>query len=298
MSPRLKAHIALFLVALIYGANYTIAKGVLDDEYMQPLGFILLRVLSGLLFFTIIHHFFIKEKVERKDFGLLILCGLFGVAINQMFFFMGLKLTKPINASLIMTTCPIIVLVVSAIILKEAITIRKLVGICFGAAGAILLILYGEKVSFDRDQILGDVLIFINASSYAVYLVLVKSLMKKYHPITVVKWVFTIGIIFVLPFGISKLTVVEWQTFPVSIWIAVAYVLICTTILAYLFNTYALKIVRASTVSIYIYLQPLLATLVALLADSDQFVPQKVVFGILIFIGVYLVSSKKEVSKL
>ncbi len=296
MSTRLKAHLALFSVALIYGANYTIAKEVLDNDYIQPLGFILLRVLSGLILFSLVHFLFIKEKIERKDIGKLILCGLFGVAINQMFFFTGLKLTRPINAALIMTVCPIIVLIVSAIILKEAVTARKLLGIVLGASGAILLILYGEELSFGKDRILGDIMIFVNATSYGIYLVLVKSLMQKYHPFTVVKWVFSIGILFVFPFGIGELAAVDWSLFKSSTWIAVAYVLIFTTFLAYFLNAYALKMVRASTVSIYIYLQPVLATLVAVLVQSDQLVLQKVVFGLMIFAGVYLVSSKKPVS--
>ncbi len=296
MSTRLKAHLALFSVALIYGANYTIAKEVLDNDYIQPLGFILLRVLSGLILFSLVHFLFIKEKIERKDVGKLILCGLFGVAINQMFFFTGLKLTRPINAALIMTVCPIIVLIVSAIILKEAVTVRKLLGIVLGASGAILLILYGEELSFGKDRILGDIMIFVNATSYGIYLVLVKSLMQKYHPFTVVKWVFSIGILFVFPFGIGELAAVDWSLFKSSTWIAVAYVLIFTTFLAYFLNAYALKMVRASTVSIYIYLQPVLATLVAVLVQSDQLVLQKVVFGLMIFAGVYLVSSKKPVS--
>ncbi|MFT5165533.1 MAG: drug/metabolite transporter (DMT)-like permease [Saprospiraceae bacterium] len=293
MSPRVKAHIALFLVALIYGANYTISKVVLDDGYIKPLGFVLMRVICGLVFFTLVHRLFIKEQIKKKDIGKLILCGIFGVAINQMFFFMGLKLSTPINASLIMTTTPIIVLIVSAIYIKERITFRKLLGVLIGASGAIILILYGEQVAFSKDRALGDFLIFVNATSYGIYLVLVKSLMKDYNPITVVKWVFTFGIIFVFPFGINQLTAVEWSTFSTHIWIAVAYVLICTTILAYLFNTYALKTVQAATVGIYIYLQPLLATLIAVIFESDQLVFLKVISGMLIFIGVYLVSSGK-----
>ena len=297
MDIRIKAHIALFLVALIYGANYTISKVVLDDGYIQPLGFVLMRVISGVVFFTLVHRFFIKEKIKRKDIGKLILCGIFGVAVNQMFFFMGLKLTTPINASLIMTTTPILVLIISAIYIKEAVTLRKLLGVLIGASGAAMLILSGGQLDFDKGKALGDFLIFVNATSYGIYLVLVKSLIKEYHPITVVKWVFTFGIIFVFPFGFSALKTVEWSTFSIYIWLAVAYVLICTTFLAYLFNTYALRTLQASTVSTYIYLQPLLATIIALIFESDQLALFKVISGILIFVGVYLVSTGKPVLK-
>ncbi len=293
MSKYLKAHIALFLVALIYGANYTISKVVLDEGYIQPLGFVLLRVITGLILFNLVHYFFIKEKVERKDIGKLFLCAIFGVAINQMFFFLGLKQTTPINASLIMTTCPIIVLIISSIILKESITPRKVLGILIGASGAIMLILYGEQLSFNKDQAWGDLLIFINATSYGLYLVMVKSLMKKYNPFTVIKWVFSFGVLFVFPFGVSSLSAVEWNAFSINIWLAIAYVLIFTTFFAYLLNAFALKIVEASTVSIYIYLQPLLATLIAVFFASDQLVLIKIISGLMIFTGVYLVSGPK-----
>ncbi len=297
MNSNLKAHLALFAVALIYGANYTIAKVVLDDGYIQPKGFIFLRALSGLLLFFLCHHFFIKEKVARKDFPKLILLGLFGVAINQMFFFMGLKLTTPINASLIMTTCPIIVLIAGAILLKERITRKKVLGIFIGATGAILLILYGQQINFNKSQSLGDLMILVNSISYGLYLVLVKSMMKKYHPITVIKWVFIFGFIFISPFGYRDLMMVDWTSFSSNVWVAIAYVLLFTTFLAYLLNTYALKTVQSSVVGIYIYLQPLIATLIALIVGSDQIVPLKVLSGILIFLGVYLVSSGKSSPK-
>lgn len=285
------------MVALIYGANFTIAKLVLDDGYIQPLGFILIRVLSGLLFFSLVHYFFVKERIESKDIWKLILCGLFGVAINQMFFFTGLKLTTPINASLIMTTSPIIVLLASAVILKERITLRKILGIILGASGAIILITYGQQVAFQRTQALGDILILINAVSYGLYFVLVRSLMKKYHPITVVKWVFTTGLFFVFPFSIRQLAIVEWQTFSIYIWLAIIYVIIFATFLTYLFNAFALKMVQASTASIYIYLQPLLASLIAILFESDEIVSFKLISGFLIFVGVYLTSSGKTTLK-
>jgi len=290
MPPNLKAHLALFSVALIYGANYSIAKIVLDDNYIQPIGFILLRNITAILFFWIFHSLYIKEKVERSDFPLLFLCGMFGIAINQIFFFSGLKFTTPINASLIMLTTPILVLITSAIILKEKITVKKVLGIALGILGAILLVTYGKQISFEQSQLKGDLMILINAISYGIYLVIVKKLLDKYHPITVVKWIFTFGILFVFPFGIQDLLEVKWSSFSNTVWLAVGYVLFFATILSYLFNIYALKIVNSTVVSIYIYLQPLLATAIALAFAKDELSMIKIAAGILIFIGVFLVS--------
>ncbi len=292
MNPVFKAHIALFLAALIYGGNYTIAKEVLDNEHIQPSGFILLRVICGMVIFGILHLLFIREKIEGKDIGLFVLCGLFGVAINQLLFFKGLKMTTHIHAALIMTTTPFLVLIASAILLKEQITSKKLLGIALGVAGAVLLIIYGKKFAYKKEGFIGDIFIFINATSYGLYLVLVKKLMRKYHPLTVIMWVFTIGFIFVAPLASRQLMNVQWNTFTPGIWLAVAYVLFFTTCVTYLFNAYALKIVNPSVVSIYVYLQPLLATAVALIFAKDELTWEKLVAGILIFIGVYFVSKR------
>ena len=290
MSPTLKAHLALFSVALIYGANYSIAKVVLDNNYIQPIGFILMRNITAVVFFWVFHSLYIKEKAERKDFPLLFICGLFGIAINQMFFFSGLKYTTPINASLIMLTTPILVLIISAIILKEKITLQKVFGIAMGILGAILLVAYGKQLSFEQSQFKGDLMIMVNAISYGIYLVIVKKLLYKYNPITVVKWLFTFSLLFVFPLGIQDLLAVEWSSFPNMVWLAVVYVLFFATILAYLFNIYALKIVNSTVVSIYIYLQPLLATAIALVFANDELSIVKIVAAILIFVGVFLVS--------
>ena len=193
MSKTLQAHIALFLVAVIYGGNYIVAKEVMDPGYIQPLAFIALRVGFGFILFWLFASTFIKESIDWKDFPRILTCAVFGVATNQLFFFSGLKLTTPINASLIMTTTPILVLIASALIIGEQITGKKIIGIILGASGAILLIAYGKDISFEQAHLLGDLFILINAISYGVYLVIVKTLMRKYHPITIMKWLFGIG---------------------------------------------------------------------------------------------------------
>ena len=293
-----KAHLALFAVAVIYGGNYIIAKDVMDKGYVLPLAFILLRVVSATLLFWLFHLIYVRERIRnRADWIRLALCGLFGVALNQMFFFSGLKLTFPINASLIMTTTPVLVLVVSALLIGERITSRKVLGIALGAGGAILLIAYGREMRFGGPSLKGDLLVFLNASCYGIYLVLVKPLMKKYNAITVVKWVFTFGLLGVIPFGLPQLTASDWGAFPTYIYFSIAYVLVFTTFFAYLFNAYALRAVNPSVVSIYIYLQPLLAAALSLMLGMEKLTPNKWVAAILIFVGVYLVSWKKQSPK-
>ena len=282
-------HLALFLVNLIYALNYSIAKDVMPD-YIGPSGFILLRVIGGSLLFFLTYIFFIKENVELKDIVRLLFCGLFGVAINQLFFFEGLNLTTPINAAIIMTVSPILVIVFSAIIIKEKITIRKLLGIFLGIVGAATLILKSGSISLDNTFFVGNILVFINATSYSIYLVLVKTLMKKYNPITVMFYVFSFGLIFVLPFGLNELLEVNTQSFSKIIYLKVGFVVICTTFLAYLFNAFALKTLNPSVVSTYIYLQPVLASVVAIFLKSDSLDFIKILSALFIFSAVYLVS--------
>ena len=282
-------HLALFLVNLIYALNYSIAKDVMPD-YIGPSGFILLRVIGGSLLFFLTYIFFIKENVELKDIVRLLFCGLFGVAINQLFFFEGLNLTTPINAAIIMTVSPILVIVFSAIIIKEKITIRKLLGIFLGIVGAATLILKSGSISLDNTFFVGNILIFINATSYSIYLVLVKTLMTKYNPITVMFYVFSFGLIFVLPFGLNELLEVNTQSFSKIIYLKVAFVVICTTFLAYLLNAFALKTLNPSVVSTYIYLQPVLASVVAIFLKSDSLDFIKILSALFIFSAVYLVS--------
>ena len=293
MSKRLLAHIALFTANLIYGINYTVAKDVMAD-FIQPLGFIFLRVSGAVLLFWLCYRLFFYEKVVKSDLFKLALCGLFGVAINQMLFFEGLNLTTPINAAVIMVTNPILVLIMGAFLATEAITKRKILGIALGATGAISLITYGGAVELNSDHFWGNIMVLINAASYGVYLVLIKPLMQKYKPITVISWVFLFGFIYVIPFGWGEFQVIEWTSMPTDIIWKAAFVVICTTFMAYLLNIYGLKSLNPSTVSTYIYLQPVLASLVAIFAGSDSLSTIKIGAALIIFAGVYLVSVRPK----
>ena len=295
MTARTKAHLALLTVAIIYSLNYIIAKEVMP-QYIQPRGFIFMRVVgASLLFFLFSLFIKSKQKIERKDWFRVLLCGLFGVAGNQLLFFEGLNLTTPINAAVIMTVNPVLVLVMSAIILKETMGRWRISGVILGAAGAIILILgKGDFTLLNSDTELGNLFIFLNAASYAVYLVIVKPLMRKYDALLVIKWVFAAGMLFVIPAGIDQFSAIDWASFTPTVISKVAFVVVCTTFIAYLFNVYALKTLTSSTVSIYIYLQPLFATCIALLLEKDILTFRTALSAALIFTGVYLVSFTKK----
>ena len=285
--------LALFAANLIYGINYTVAKEVMPN-YIEPLGFILVRVTGAVVLFWLCYAFFYYEKVKKGDLLKLAICGLFGVTINQMLFFEGLNLTTPINAAVIMVSNPILVLLFGIVFATERFSTKKGIGVALGALGAIVLITNGGQLSLNKEHFCGNIMVFFNASSYAVYLVLVKPLMQKYKPITVISWVFLFGIIFVIPFGWSDFQSIQWSTMPSGILWRVAFVVVGTTFLAYLFNIYGLKTLNPSTVSTYIYLQPVLASIVAIIASSDSLDLTKICSTVLIFLGVYLVSHKTK----
>lgn len=260
---RLLAHLALLVVAFIYGCNYLIAKGLMPD-LVGPSGFIVLRVLGGGGLFWLVRMALKArgtwETIDRSDMLRLVACGATGVAANQLLFFNGLNITSPVNASIIMTINPVLVLVISAVLLGTTITARKLLGILIGGGGAVALLVLSAQQQSLHASWQGDLMILLNAASYGFYLVLVKPLMAKYKPLTVIAWVFLFGAAFVLPIGWQQAAAIEWSSFHPPHWQGVAYVVIATTFLAYLLNIFALRHVQPTVVSIYIYLQPLLAT--------------------------------------
>lgn len=285
----LRVHSALFLVALIYGANYTIAKIALG-VYLEPFGFILFRIIGATILFWVFSLFTINEPIKnRNDFYLLAASALFGVALNQMLFFKGLNLTNPINGSIIMTTSPIMVMLVAYILGRERLSLLKVLGVILGGLGAYLL-LTKDGVSFEGGTFLGDLFILCNGTSYAVYLVIVKPLMAKYNAITVIKWIFLFGIVFTFPFGIGQLSEVNWTVIPWEGWSSIFYVIIASTFIVYLLNVWSLKFVNSSVVGIYIYLQPIISTLIAVSFRGDVLELTTVLYSLLIMSGVYLVS--------
>jgi drug/metabolite transporter (DMT)-like permease len=287
----LRAHFFLLAANVIYGINFSVAKLVMP-HYIQPSGFILLRCLGAVLLFWISGLFVSDKKVEKKDIGFFALSAIFGIAVNQLLFFEGLNRTSPINGGIIMVATPVLVLIMASFIRGERITGLKILGIALGLIGALSLLLLKSDFSFGSETMAGDLMILANATSYAIYIVMIKPKMQTYHPITVMRWVFLFGTLYVLPFGFNQFSTIPWDTMPSSILWATAFVVIGTTFFAYLLNTMALAHLSASIVGIYIYLQPLLASAFAMLAGQDTPTVQKAMAALLIFSGVFLVSKK------
>ncbi len=293
MNARNFAFLLAFLAAIIYGISFTVAKEVMP-QYIKPYGFILLRVSGATLVFWIVSLFLKKEKISPHDYLRIFIASIFGITLNMLAFFKGLSMTTPISASVIMVTSPIIVLTFATIFLKEKATKKKLIGIFIGMFGAILLIMYGRDVNTATNATLGNILVFVNATSYAMYLILIKNLTKKYHPLTLAKWLYLFGLILVIPFGYHEFNEIDWVSLPKSVLYRIGFVILFTTVLTYMFNLIAIKKLKPTTLSIFIYLQPVLASTYALFVGSDSLNEIKIVATILIFIGVYLVTRKPK----
>ena len=288
------SHLALFTVNVIYGLNFVIAKDVMP-QYIQPAGFIFIRVLGANILFWLIHTFYPSVSIDRKDWWRFIAGGFFGVAANQLLFFMGLNLSTPINASVIMVTTPIVVLMIGILLANEKLTWLKSIGIVLGAFGALRLILQDQfKFDFTSATSVGNLYVMMNAFSYAIYMIIAKPLMKKYPPLMVIKWMFFFGMIFVIPFGWNEFTAINWNSFPTDIILKTAYIILGVTFITYLFNIYALKHLNPSIVSIYIYVQPAIASMHAIIAGKDGLDWLLVNSCLLIFCGVFLVSRNSK----
>lgn len=293
---RTKSHLALIAANILFALNYSYSKSIIPD-FMTPQALSLARVMAASLLLGVLIPFFRHQKIDRKDIWRMIAASLLGIAGNQFIFMQGLNHTTPIDAAIIATISPVLVLIVSATFLHERITLMKSIGILLGATGAITVILYGKEAGLGDGNLKGNLLVLTSATIYSCYLVVVKGLMAKYSPITVMTWLFGISTLVMFPPLIGELVSTDFAAIPAPIWGAIAFVLIGTTFMAFTLIAYGIKTVRATTVSIYVYSQPIIASAVAVARDQDTIQGVKVLAALLVFAGVTLVSQSYRFEK-
>lgn len=268
----------------------------MNENFIKPFGFVVLRVVGATLLFWLVGLGVKSEKIDKKDFITIFFAALFGVGINMLLFLKGLELTSPIHASVIMTITPVIIMLLSIFFLNEKLTKLKVAGIILAFCGGILLTALGTSNRVGDNVTLGNLFIFINAISYSIYVVIVKRLTTKYHPFTFIKWLFLFGLILVLPFGYTETMQIDFSSFPPYIWFSVLFVIIGATFGTYFLNPLALKSLKASTVGVFIYLQPVIAGLFAIIMGVDNIDTIKIIAMCLIFSGVFLVTKKPKIN--
>ena len=293
VTKKTTAHLALLFTNLFFAINLSAVKHLTNLNLVKPFGLNVVRIAVSVTLFWLLY--LVKPspvKIERQDRMRFALCALTGIAINQLLFLKGLSLTYPIHASLLMLTTPILIVFIAAWILKEKIGIFKIAGLILGITGAAVLIVAKGGTANSNEVIWGDILIIINAISYTIYFVLVKPLMLKYNPVMIIRWIFTIGLVMILPFGWTEFAAIQWTDYNAVDFSCMALVVFTGTFLAYIFNVYGIKILGASVAGFYIYTQPFFATFIAMIFLNEELQLYKVAAAALIFTGVYL-SSKQ-----
>ncbi len=294
----IKGHLAIIAANVIFGLNTPISKNVLQ-EYLSPFSLTFFRMCGACLIFWIVSAFVKSEKVKLKDILIIFFAAMFGIFINQFSFIVGLSTTSPVNAALIVTTTPILTMVVSFIFLKEPITGKKFGGVFLGASGAILLILTTHSVAGGfSGNISGDIFCFTSCLSYAIYLTAFKKVVDRYHPVTLMKWMFLFATIVAIPFCHKSVLQIDYSEIPLIGYFEIVYVVVAATFITYLLIPIGQQRLRPTILAMYNYLQPVITTTIAIFFGQDIFNSLKAVSAVLIFIGVYLVIKSKSRAQL
>jgi len=296
-NKKLPGHIALFVANLIFGINNPVSR-TLMPEILSPYTLTLFRLMGGALLFWGASLFVAKEKVPPKDILLLFFASLFALTLNQLPFFVGLSMTSPIDASIVVTMLPILTMILAAIFIKEPITLMKAVGVLVGASGALLIVFNNKTVHVGESNFWGNVIVFGAVSSFAVYLTLFKNVITRYSSITIMKWMFLFGTIVALPFCYKPTVETNFTLLSSGTYWRIAYMVIFATFLGYLLIPIGQKLLRPTTLSMYNYVQPIVASLVAIVIGIDCFGYEQALAGVLVFSGVYIVTQSKSRAQL
>ncbi|HJF89109.1 MAG TPA: DMT family transporter [Alistipes onderdonkii] len=302
MDGKLKGHAALWVANIIWGLNAPIGKSVLWSEThpqgVSPFALSVYRMLGACLLFWTVSLFLPREKVAPRDIVLLLFASVFGIQLNQMLFLWGLSLTSPIDTSIIATIVPVLTMVLATLFLREPITWLKAGGVLLGCGGALLLILVSRHGTGGTSSVAGDVLCVISAVSYATYLTAFRNVIVKYSPVTTMKWMFLFAAVAAVAIYYRPLAGVDYAVLAPRTWAGIGYVVVCSTFLSYFMVPIGQRYLRPTVVSMYNYVQPLVAVLFTVAVRLDTFGFTKGVAALCVFAGVWLVTKSKSRAQL
>jgi drug/metabolite transporter (DMT)-like permease len=289
-----KAHISMFSACLIWGLMSPVGKDAMLNG-VNGLAMVAFRVVGGAILFWLTSIFMKSQKVPPHDMLMIALAAVLGLVCNQCCFTIGLSITSPINASIVTTTLPIITLILAALFLHEPITGKKVIGIFCGAAGALMLILgSASAVNAKVGDIRGDMLCLVSQISFAGYLSIFKNIIKKYDVFTFQKWMFLFGSIIVIPLSFNSVVSLPWAAISVATWGETAFVVVGSTFFAYILMMIGQKVLRPTVISMYNYVQPVVACVVSVITGLGVFGWGQSIAVVLVFSGVYLVTKSKS----
>lgn len=292
-----KGHAAMFGANAMWGLMSPVAKIIMIGGAITPIVLTDARIFGAMILFWIASLFQKPEHVCSKDLVKLFGAALLAIVFNQGCFIFGVGLTSPGDASIITTSMPLWAMILAAFVLKEPITAKKISGIAAGAIGALLLITGSNSGHTAQNQgsnfIIGDLLVLMAQLSYALYIVLYKNFVSKYSLITIMKWMFTYAFICVLPFSASDLMHTQWQALTFAQISGICFIVVGATFLGYMLIVVGQKKLKPTVAGMYNYIQPLVACIVAIYWGLDSFNLVKGIAIVLIFGGVYLVTTSK-----
>ena len=289
-------HLAGFIAYAIFGFNIIVCKDLTSDGLIPPLGIFTLRSLGAGALFWLISLFMPHEKVDRKDFPKIFIASMLGFFTCQITFLVGLPYITPMDCSIMTALAPIYTMIVAAIALKEPITFKKAGGVAISLAGVIYLILSRSAIAGGAAQTtpFGIVMIVFNILSFSMYLGIFKPLIAKYSVVTFMKWIFLFSFCVAAPFSAKGLTEVDWAGIPSVQYAELAYLIICATFITYFLIPVAQKRIRPTIISMYSYVQPIIAISISIAIGMDILTWQKVLAAAMVFGGVIIVSYSKS----
>lgn len=287
-------HVSCFTAYLIFGVNIIICKDLMTSETVSPLGVFTLRALGASALFWLIGLFAKKEKVELKDYPKIFAASMLGLFITQVSFLYGIENISPVDWSILTVLSPVFTMFTAAIVIKEPITFKKAGGVAMSFIGIVVLILSGSHATGSAGtSITGVIMGLVNAFSFALYLGIFRPLIQKYSVITFMKWMFLFSLAASLPFTAKELVNVQWGTISSSYYLELSFLIIFSTFIAYFLIPLGQKHIRPTIVSLYSYLQPIIASIVSIWIGMDRLTPLKVAAALAVVAGVIAVSRSK-----
>lgn len=289
-------HLAAFVCYLIFGFNIVACREIALSGLVPPLCVFCFRALGAATLFWLFSLLKPMEKVELKDLLKIFFASMLGLFLTQMSFLIAIKMTTPMDTAVVASLTPIFTMFMAAIFVKEPITLKKVVGVLISFAGVIFLIYNSVFASngVSSSSFLGIFLIVLNALFFSSYLGIFRPVIVKYSVVTFMKWMFTFSALVSIPLGMSNLVSLPYAQFSSKLILLILWVVVFSTFLAYLLISYAQKQIRPTLVSLYSYVQPIVASGLSVYLGMDVLTWEKVLAAILVFVGVAIVNRSKS----
>ena len=293
-TEKLKGHLSIAAAYLIFGLNLVFSKDIANSQTVSPYVLFSLRAIGASALFWLLSFFMPREKVEKADIWKIAAASLLGLFVPQMTFLMAITMTSAIDTAIIGTLGPIFTMFFAFLFLGEPITGKKAGGVALSFAGVLLLIfnsIYGGGASVTSPW--GVVLLLVNSLSFSLYLGIFRPLISKYSVVTFMKWMFLFSAVVAIPFDIKELVGLNMAVMPARYLLELGFVILFSTFVAYFLIPVGQKVLRPTVISLYGYLQPIIATVMGIVTGMDHLTWQKVAAAVLVFTGVVLVNKSR-----